>query len=210
VEAEMTDAKALLRAGCLVLGIAAGAAAQPAPVESNVWSRGTTAGLFGGVASASSDSGLVLGSAAGWEVTRWVGIEGSVAWLDRRGSGEAFAATLAAHANLTSRRPIVPFVKGEIGLYRMTAGPGLEDIPEFYRRRLGPGDPSMTGVGSQTFTDPSVVLGGGVNVFATRHLAIRPELTAAIVQRQGRSHVVTAVVMQIAYHFEEHAITPGR
>lgn len=53
------------------------------------------------------------------------------------------------------------------------------------------------------------IVGGGVDVFTTRHLAIRPEIDAIVVRRQSRSYVVTAVTMHVAYHFEEHPATPA-
>jgi hypothetical protein len=78
-------------------------------------------------------------------------------------------------------------------------------MPEFYRRRVGPGFGT-----THTFTDPSFVVGGGVNVFTSRHWAIRPEVEAIVVRRQSRSYVVTAVTVGVAYHFEEHPVTPPR
>ncbi len=63
---------------------------------------------------------------------------------------------------------------------------------------------------TSTFTDPSFILGGGMNIFVTRHIAIRPDVEAMIVRRDSHNYVVTAVVVHIAYHFENHPITPTR
>ena len=111
-------------------------------------------------------------------------------------------------ASLKVPRPAVPFVKGGVGLYRASFDSSVADIPDFYRRRLGPGEPAVGR--SHAFRDPSVVVGGGLNLFATRHIALRPEIEAMVVRRQSRSHVVTAVMMHVAYHFEDHPVTPAR
>lgn len=193
-------------AAALVLAASTVAAAQPAPA--GTWIRGSTISLFAGLATASSDTGGLAGGAAGFEITPWFGVEGSAAWLDRRGGAEAFAAALTVHASLKVPRPAVPFVKGGVGLYRASFGSSADDLPDFYRRRLGPGEPAVGT--SHTFRDPSFVVGGGINLFATRHIALRPEIEAMVVRRESRNHVVTAVTMHVAYHFEDHPVTPAR
>jgi hypothetical protein len=70
-------------------------------------------------------------------------------------------------------------------------------------------DSPIHGVGV-TFTDPSLVAGGGVNIHINRHLAIRPDLETTFVLRDGRNHTVTSVAVQAVYHFEEHPVTPRR
>jgi hypothetical protein len=78
-------------------------------------------------------------------------------------------------------------------------------MPGFYRRRMT----GMSDMGSTiTFTDPSVVGGGGVNVFVGQHWAIRPEILATAVLRDSHSFVVTTGAVRLAYHFEEHPVTP--
>jgi hypothetical protein len=160
--------------------------------------------MFAGVAAASSRAGALVGGAAGWEITPRFGLEGRMAWFDRPGRAEAFTAALTARANLMSARTAVPFVKGGVGLYRASFEAADGNMPDFYRRRLGP-DFGL----SRTFTDPSFVVGGGVSVFTSRHWAVRPEIEATVVRRQSRSYVVTALTMGVAYHFEEHPITPA-
>jgi hypothetical protein len=49
-----------------------------------------------------------------------------------------------------------------------------------------------------------------LNVFVARHLAIRPDVEATIVRRNAQNYVVTAVSVHMAYHFEDHPITPSR
>ena len=58
------------------------------------------------------------------------------------------------------------------------------------------------------FTDPSFILGGGVNLFVTRHVALRPDVEAKLVRRNSQNYVVTAVSVHLAYHFEDHPMTP--
>jgi hypothetical protein len=202
----MAVIRRLLLAGALILAGYSAGAAQTAP--GNIWRHGTTANIFAGVASSASRTRSIAGGAVGWEVTPWVGLEGRFTWQDRSEDQDAFAAELSAHVNLLRARPVVPFVKGGVGLYRASFGRVLDDVPEFYRRRLAPPDPALRA--RQTFTDPSFVFGGGVNVYVSRHVAIRPEVEAIMVRRDGRGHVVTAVTVHLAYHFEEHPITPGR
>jgi hypothetical protein len=81
-----------------------------------------------------------------------------------------------------------------------------DDVPDFYRRRL---PPDTFGV-RHTFTDPSFIAGGGVNLFVSRHLAIRPEVQAMVVRRDSNQLVVTAATAHVVYHFEEHPVTPSR
>ena len=46
-------------------------------------------------------------------------------------------------------------------------------------------------------------------MFVSRHWTIRPEVIAALVIRDSRSFVVTTGAVRLAYHFEEHPITPS-
>jgi hypothetical protein len=62
----------------------------------------------------------------------------------------------------------------------------------------------------QTFTDPALVLGGGVNVFFNRHIAVRPDLEAMVVMRDSHRYVVTTAAIHLAFHFEDHPVTPAR
>lgn len=193
----------LCLATLLVFVTSATVAAQTMP-PGNTWSHGTTVDVFAGVATASSRGGALAGGAAGWEITPRFGLEGRMTWFDRPGRAEAFAAALTARASLVSMRTAVPFVKGGVGLYRASFETANGNMPDFYRRRLGAGF-GMT----HTFTDPSFVVGGGVDVFTSQHWAIRAEIEASVVRRQSRSYVVTAVTMGVAYHFEEHPVTPA-
>jgi hypothetical protein len=173
----------------------------------NMWAHGTTVNVFAGGASASSETGALAGGAVGWEVTPWVALEGSGSWLDRRQGADAFAADLKALVNLAAARSVVPFVEGGIGMYRASFDSSRATFPEFYRARMAANAGATT---RMTFADPSFIVGGGVNLFATRRMAIRPDIEAKIVRRDSQTYVVTAVSVHLAYHFEDHPIAPSR
>jgi hypothetical protein len=63
---------------------------------------------------------------------------------------------------------------------------------------------------SGTFTDPTLIGGGGVSIFLNRHFALRPDAEVAFVFRDGNHHVVTTVALHAVYHFESHPVTPVR
>ena len=174
------------------------ASAQIAPPP-NRWDHGTTLNVFAGAASASSETGPLAGGAFGWQITPWVSVEGSGTWLSRLNGAEAFAADLKTLVNVMAARPVAPFVEGGIGMYRASFDSSRGPLPDFYRAR------TSAEVGNiSTFTDPSFIVGGGVNVFVGRHVAIRPDIEAKIVRRDSQSYVVTALSVHLAYHFEEH------
>jgi outer membrane protein with beta-barrel domain len=197
--------RSLQLAALFVLATTSVVAAQALPTHT--WSHGTTINLFTGVAAASSNAGVAAGGAAGWEITKLFGIEGLAEWLDRPQGEEGFDVSLTGHVNFTGARPLVPFAKVGVGFYRATFDGTATDIPEFYQERITPAN-SALGT-RQTFTDPSFVLGGGLNVFVSRHWAIRPDAGVTIVRDHGASHVVTGVTVHAAYHFEDHPVTPA-
>jgi len=173
----------------------------------NPWSRGTTIAVAGGAGFEASSSGPLIGGGVGWEMTPRIGLDGAVHWFSRSEGSEAFAAALTVRAALAGS-PVAPFLRGGVGLYRMTFdGARPDEVPGFYGRRLTPSAGSRI---HHTFTDPTLILGGGVDFFLTRKLALAPQWEVAWLRRQGHSHVVTAASIRIAYHIEEHPITPDR
>lgn len=191
-------------AACLM----AGSAWAQADIRPDEWSRGTTLNGFAGVGIDPTASGPVIGGAVGWEVTPRLAIEGSGSWFDFGSDRTAFAGALKVRTRLYGRRAVDPFVQGGVGLYRASFAAAATEIPAFYRHRIG-GPRTLQDVGA-TFTDPPLVAGGGVNIFVNRHLSIRPDVDAAIVLRNRRSHVVTTVAVHAVYHFEDHPVTPRR
>jgi outer membrane protein with beta-barrel domain len=184
----------------LLCGASGPAWAQTNPSQSP-WTHGTTVNVFAGTASASSDTGPLAGMALGWEVTRWVTVEGTGSWLNRRQGAEAFAADLKALVNVMPTRSILPFIQGGVGLYRASFDPSRDAMPAFYRNRFGT---RAFAASAATFTDPTFVVGGGVNMFVSRHLAIRPDFQTTIVSRDADHYIVNSASVHLAYHFEPH------
>lgn len=185
---------------CLLLPATAGA-------QSSDWQHGTTLSGFAGVSMDGEQTGSAFGGAIGWELTPRVAIEGSAAWLDRGVDAQALSAALKLRAALFGRDRVSPFVTAGIGAYRASYSHMSEDIPAFHRARMaGPGPVGQ----SATFTDPALVFGGGVRFFVSRHIALRPDVESMLVLRDSRHYFVTTAALQIAFHFEDHPVTPAR
>lgn len=194
-------------ASIVVLVFSVPGAAQTVP-RGNEWSHGTTLNISGGVATDSAATRPFAGTSVGWEITPAIAIEGSGYWLDRSSGADGFAAALKVQTGLIVPHTAVPFLEAGVGLYRASFDPVTSLIPDFYRRRMA-AIASRPGA-TNTFTDPSLILGGGLNIFVTRHVAIRPDIETMIVRRDSQNHVVTAVAVHMAYHFESHPVTPTR
>ena len=190
---------------CLSGALARSASAQ-ADVRPAEWSHGTTLNGFAGVTMDSAGSGPLLGGALGWEVTPRLALEGSGSWAEFGHGTNSFGGAMKVRVRLSGRRTVDPFLQAGIGLYRATFGQNDTAMPAFYERRMTH-HVSRAG-GPTTFTDPTLVAGGGVNVFMNRHFALRPDVETTIVLRDGRRHVVTSVALHAVYHFESHPVTP--
>jgi len=205
----------LQRWQCVAVGLlltAATASAQGAPRREpgaappgNMWSHGTTLNVFTGGALGGGDRASVRGGGFGWEIKPWFGLEGSATWIDWDKDAHAFTPAITAQVGLLTAHRAVPFVMGGVGLYHASFDRVDVGMPQFYRRRMTAMNDLATAV---TFTDPSVVGGGGVNVFVTRKWTIRPEVLATMVVRDSRSFAVTTAAVRLAYHFEDHPVTP--
>jgi hypothetical protein len=64
--------------------------------------------------------------------------------------------------------------------------------------------------GPRAFDDFVVAVGGGADLFLKRHLALRPDVRVLLVRRNSDTHAVAMAGISLAYHFEEHPITPTR
>ena len=89
-------------------------------------------------------------------------------------------------------------------MYRATFENTDDEMPAFYRRRVDPESGALKGM---TFTDPTLVTGGGVSIFLKRWFALRPEAEVTFVIRNG-ADVVTSAAVHAVFHFEEHPVTP--
>jgi hypothetical protein len=197
--------KAIVRftsAACIMFVVTASSSAQT--IRPTEWSHGTTLSGFAGVPVQSEDSGVALGGAVGWEVTARFAIEGSGSWLDFGDGADGFAGTMMLRTRLFGRRTVDPFVQGGVGMYIASFDAGAT-LPPFYERRTDV--PRLAD--AVTFTDPTLVAGGGANIYLSRHLAIRPDITATFVLRDGEHHFVPTFGLHVVYHFEDHPVTPG-
>ena len=198
----MTSIAATLSAVCLIGACASSASAQD--VRANEWSRGTTLSGFAGVAIDSEESGPVIGGTVGWALTPRLAIEGSGSWTEFGGRANAFAGAMQLRIRLADFRPADPFFHAGIGLYRATFGPGERAVPEFYGHRERMARQASPVRRDVTFTDPTVVFGGGVDVVLNRQFVIRPDTEVTVVVRDRRSHVVTSAAVHLILRFESH------
>jgi hypothetical protein len=194
----------LTSTACMIVAATASAWAQTG-IRPDEWSHGTTLSGFVGVPVESEQVGAALGGAAGWEMTPRFAVEGTGSWLDFGDGASGFAGAITLRTRLRGQRKVDPFVQAGIGMYRASFGLAAT-MPSFYERRTS-GRPLA---GDLTFTDPTVVAGGGANVFLNRRFAIRPDVLATIVFGDGRRHVITTVGVYAVYHFEDHPVTPNR
>jgi hypothetical protein len=81
--------------------------------------------------------------------------------------------------------------------------PASNTTPRFYRRRMG-----EAGLLGRTFDDLLITVGAGTEVFLSRHVAVRPELTVMVITTRSDARAVPAFGVHMAYHFESHPITP--
>jgi hypothetical protein len=178
------------------------AAAQSAP-SGGEWTRGSTLNVFGGVSVDGSRAATAAGGAVGWEVTPRLAIEGTAAWFDRGPEAEAFSADLTALVSLVPPRTIMPFAKVGVGVHRTWFDIAESPIPDFYQRRIQAGPVGTT----VTFTDPAIVVGGGIRVWLTTNVALRPEVDARVVVRGSRAYWLTTAALRLSYYFEERPTT---
>ena len=201
----------LLAAGLTLLGLASTAfgqgAARPAPPTATAdWSHGSTLALFGGSASAAGRTSGVAGGAIGWELTpRWI-VEGAGEWQTGSHARDGFGASLTTGYGLWRVRRVMPLVLGGVGLYRASFD-ASDEMPAFYRNRLA----AQSRLGPDvSFTDPTFVAGLGAGVFVSRHWSLQPDVRAVVVTRHDHAYTRTTVTVRVAYHFEDHPITPSR
>jgi Outer membrane protein beta-barrel domain len=187
-----------------VLVAASQASAQATRDTDEDWQHGTTLAGFVGAASPISGVDPAFGLSLGWEVTPRLGLEGRGTWFATPDGVTAFAAAFGARMAFESARPILPFVSAGVGFYRATfEAPSSMAMPRFYGRRMG-----GNGRLSQTFDDFLVTIGTGTEVFVSRHVALRPELTVLLVKARSDVRAIPLFGMHMAYHFESHPITP--
>jgi hypothetical protein len=160
--------------------------------------------MVGGISSAESNAGGLVGAAAGWQITSRFGFEVDASWIDRAASEAGFAAGLHARWTLVSGSRAAPFLKTGGGLYHASFETGDDTVPAFYRDRLGDNDVGLS------FTDPALIAGGGLDLLVSRRISLRPEANAMFVFDHGTSRVMPAFTLHLTFHFEEYPISPAR
>ena len=194
--------------GALVIGLSAavgGAASAQEVVRPDEWSRGTTLSGFVGMGMDSKHNGPAIGGVIGYEVTPRLTIEGSGSWLEFGEGAHAFAGAVKLRARLWGQRTVDPFLTGGVGFYRASFDRSSNVSPGFYQRRLRM---PVSAPGDTSFTDPALVAGAGMNIFVTRHFAVRPDVETFMVLRDRRRHVVTTLSLHAVFHIESHPVTP--
>ena len=196
----------MIRIACMALVAllaATPAAAQSAP--DNEWRAGSTLSGFVGAATAPhGDTANALGGTIGWDLTPRFGIDGRSLWVPS-GHGDAFAATLAGRVMIGTARPVLPFVSAGVGFYRATFDTATPSVANFYRRRMMTRESGLRGY---AFTDFAATLSAGSDVFLSRHVALRPELSLLVVTASCHARLVPVFGVHLGYHFESRPITP--
>lgn len=197
-----------ISAGVIIVGallmVAPEARAQAKGVTDEDWNHGTTLAGFVGAASPFSGVDPALGLSLGWEMTPWLGLEGRGTWFAVPDGMSSFAAAFGARVAFESARPILPYASAGVGFYRaMFDTPASSAMPRFYRRRI-----AESGSLSEAFDDFLVTIGAGTELFMSRHIAVRPELTVLLATTRSDVRAVPVFGVHMAYHFESHQITP--
>ena len=169
--------------------------------------RATSLSGFAGAAGNGDHQGWMFGGSAGWDFTPLVAIEATGAWVDRSTQADAFTGALKLRAAFRGRDKVAPFVTGGVGLYRASFTRGSTNMPEFYQQRFE--TRADGGRMNATFMDPSLVFGGGLNLFLSRAVAIRPSIEGLFVFRGSRHQLITTGGLNIAYYFEHRPVTPA-
>ena len=184
------------------------AAAQVAPTMASpvrVWVLSGSTGL----SLASGDAGLALGAAVAWGFApRWE-IEIGGQWLDRPSGQEALAFGATTQFRLRGSGRAVPYVRAGMAAYTVTLDATTPDVPGFYRARMIAARQSLFRA-RHSFTDPAIVLGGGVDLQLSRNVHLRPAVEVMTVLHDRRTLVASVMSLQLAYHFENPRITPAR
>lgn len=186
------------------------AAAGPALAQQAPPTSATSLSLVAGVGRADEAARPTIGGSARWELTPHLALEGAARWMDRVGQPGANAGEISLVYGLGGRRDsAVPYVLGGLGLqYRaFERGSPMPQVPDFYRRRLGPASALAE---RKSFTDPTLVIGVGVDVALARTVTLRPDLRTLFVVRGGRHDTVILATVGLGFRFEHKPVTPSR
>ena len=170
-----------------------------APSEVAGVGHATTVAIAAGAGSDGVGSGTVVAGTVGWQVDSRASVVSTFQWCHQGEGADAFAGAFAIDVNLLPRRAAAPFVAAGFGLYRTFYDVARSPMPAFYRDRV---DISRMAGTTVSFVDPAMVIGAGVNILTTPHVALRPQVEAFVVARGSQRHVTVAVTVRIAYSVE--------
>jgi hypothetical protein len=161
----------------------------------------------GGVAVDSTIADPWISGATSWQTSHQLRISASLLWQNREGDNTGFGGDVGVEVTLVPERDRVrPFIRLGIGAYRATFHSSLDgapvEAPDFYARRMDQG--------RTVFTDPSFVVGFGIDVPIARHLTMRPDARITWVVADGRAHPMAFVGLHLGYEIEHHPVTPSR
>jgi hypothetical protein len=163
--------------------------------------HGTTVAVAGGIGSEGAGFSPVAAGTVGWEVDSRASVMSTLYWLHRGNGADAFAGAFALEVKLSPQRVATPFLEGGFGLYRAFYDLSRTAVPGFYRDRVNGNNVAGRVV---SFADPMILIGAGINIFATPHFALRPQLEAFVVMRGSQRYVATAFTVRAAYNLEHH------
>ena len=163
------------------------------------WQPGTTLGGFVGANGTAADTAPAAGTALGWELTPHFTIEGRGTWLRHDQGLTDFSASINALVPVLRPGSVVPFALAGFGMYGATVDSRSSDVPAFYRDRIPPNE------GRPVFEDLLLTFGGGIDVFLTSHLALRPEVTMYVITTRDDRLTKAVYGVHLAYRFEAHA-----
>lgn len=195
--------------GGILIGLAlpASTLAQPPPGPPPN-ARCTTLAALGGVSAAAGDTGILIGAASEWALTRRVSLQGKAGWFDRGPGSDFFSATINVVGVVAQVERTEAFVKAGLGVLAASLDTSRGAPPSFYGRRIGSASPGQRS--DFDFTDPAAAIGAGFAVQLNRSFSLRPEVETLIAWRQSHAFTATSVALHLAYHFERHIVTPNR
>lgn len=189
---------------------------------------GNTTAWFGtGFAAGDSEKGAALRVGADHLLTGRVRLELVASFLDRGLDRDAWNGHAGLRLDLAEGADrAVPYFALGAGFYRARfraawTGPGddgeppchaggvaacsgappFDDMPEFYRRRIGAPAYGARWPADRTFTDPVVAVGFGVHWHASARLFVVPDVRTLLVMGDGDTFAVGVFTLNVGYRF---------
>jgi hypothetical protein len=134
----------------------------------------------------------------GVEFTRRLNFEGRARWFDAPAGDNAFSADFGIRYMVARSTFTRPYVSGGVGVFESYFSHVSETTPSFYRQRMDPIE------GAHGFHDMLWTVGGGADLFVTRHVSLRPEVTFLIASTRHDARLVPQYGISLAYFFDSH------